>query len=1212
VEAKVRGWTKYYEGTILKVHSEGTYDIRFKDGERKREVPEKSIRSIDGDESGNGSGSDRSQDSHGDKDSKRKKSKSKAESSLEDDCWEDLIQLSKLIAKRNDTRWNRVDLDEVLEQRTDEDKLDILFKSKWLRGTRRHFEKEIKRGSKVSVDSIEDIFENIGTRASKSDLRRWRKDRKLRADDTIDFATFLHAYAVVFDDSEENSDRKSTISLDNREDPKQWRQERWAQDLGSGIIRAIEDAFDRHSVSRGSLAERRSSTRVLPVRRLRAALWDMDRDVSRGQIKEYTEDCGLRPEDNLTLAEFARCYYYLFADADRDGKGSTSYHDKLFNRKSLSSTMNTIDEPLTISETAQLVFANGWTGKPQEYDILMRRLCVGRSDAEVAALDLARQVFQDLDRDEDAEIVTADLVQLFRTLKTKSVLVPGKENSENNRRSSQSKGNADAGSKRNVEDTKREIVSLQPIKFTFTDGVIGTTVKRYTEKTGRGPRDKITFPEVLVEFGFVFESVTSKSTVASAFSQMRLHASLPDVRSAGDFVVGAINKVLENPYDSKYWRLREMSDRFHANLGRFLGGSELIQAVGFFKDRDAGSSDVFYQLRWPKGKAPIAGSSGGKLQIEAATKLLRARRAEVEHELKQMNGGRCSLADAIQSLYSKEPGWEEVGDAMKLALQYVTNILSHPDDARRWRVRKVNPIFERRIGRYGNDAASKLMGAIGFDESDISPEVYVLEGTETNKSKGPRFRFPTLDAGIASFLWRRKTELDIAIASVMEGKGHVFVTVNSKRKEKKAKDSAAGDAKPSKNEKRHKKHQNKTEKENDGHPVSAAEQQSVLSKYVGGKTAAQRAQLEMIKQAFDRFDLNRDGKVTAGELRVVFRQAGQDSSDRAIAKWIKDRDISLDGTVTFPEFVASFGALMQPKTDADDFLQRDPRSGEYVLNASASFAAALQKEQSLKNGSSIMGEETKADGVDNKINHSSRAVAAAVGLLKIFNVPAVVLQVCEEALGYAKRLSKNHTNQKLWQIDVSETMFDSKIGKYRGGLELLAALGYESASATSRFLTLRGSVGASKSGLSKSVLTSVRRSIMELTQHTNGLEFLEISNVHAASAAMSYLGSQSLGKNSALPTANQWRQLMETVCGYADAILRNPNNQSARRLNPNSKSYKTKINPIPGGVDIIVALGFREDATGGMMLPSDGNINEFRARSIEMKAAVAEITKFAA
>ena len=55
----------------------------------------------------------------------------------------------------------------------------------------------------------------------------------------------------------------------------------------------------------------------------------------------------------------------------------------------------------------------------------------------------------------------------------------------------------------------------------------------------------------------------------------------------------------------------------------------------------------------------------------------------------------------------------------------------------------------------------------------------------------------------------------------------------------------------------------------------------------------------MIRQAFQRFDLNKDGKITASELRVVFRQNGQDSSDSTIAKWIKERDISLDGTVTF-------------------------------------------------------------------------------------------------------------------------------------------------------------------------------------------------------------------------------------------------------------------------------------------------------------------------
>merc|ERR1711871_1623535 len=359
---------------------------------------------------------------------------------------------------------------------------------------------------------------------------------------------------------------------------------------------------------------------------------------------------------------------------------------------------------------------------------------------------------------------------------------------------------------------------------------------------------------------------------------MRLHAPLADVRSAGDFVIGAINKVLENPFDSKYWRLREMSDKFHASLGRFKGGSELIQAVGFFKERDTGTADVFYQLRWPKGKAPTGGSSAGGSQVEAATKILRARRAEIENELKHMNGGRCSLADAIQALYGQIPEWNEIIDAMKLSLQYVTNILSHPDDARRWRIRKVNPIFERRIGKYGHDAASTLMSAIGFDVSNVSPDVYVLEGTENKKSNGGRFRFPTLETGTASFLWRRKAELDIAIASIMQCKGHIFVSVNSKQKV--VKESYKSDSKTTKAAEQKRK-KSKFNEETEQHPISAAEQQSVLSKYVSGKTAAQKAQLEMIKQAFDRFDLNHDGKISAGELRVVFRQAGQDSSDRA-------------------------------------------------------------------------------------------------------------------------------------------------------------------------------------------------------------------------------------------------------------------------------------------------------------------------------------------
>ena len=43
VKAKCSGWTKYYSGEITRVNSDGSYDIKFEDGERKRGVTESQI-----------------------------------------------------------------------------------------------------------------------------------------------------------------------------------------------------------------------------------------------------------------------------------------------------------------------------------------------------------------------------------------------------------------------------------------------------------------------------------------------------------------------------------------------------------------------------------------------------------------------------------------------------------------------------------------------------------------------------------------------------------------------------------------------------------------------------------------------------------------------------------------------------------------------------------------------------------------------------------------------------------------------------------------------------------------------------------------------------------------------------------------------------------------------------------------------------------------
>jgi hypothetical protein len=47
VKAKCTGWTKYYAGEITRVNSDGTYDIKFEDGEQKKDVREAQLESVD-------------------------------------------------------------------------------------------------------------------------------------------------------------------------------------------------------------------------------------------------------------------------------------------------------------------------------------------------------------------------------------------------------------------------------------------------------------------------------------------------------------------------------------------------------------------------------------------------------------------------------------------------------------------------------------------------------------------------------------------------------------------------------------------------------------------------------------------------------------------------------------------------------------------------------------------------------------------------------------------------------------------------------------------------------------------------------------------------------------------------------------------------------------------------------------------------------------
>eukprot|EP00299_Pterocystis_sp_00344_P007177 c219_g1_i1.p1 GENE.c219_g1_i1~~c219_g1_i1.p1 ORF type:complete len:167 (-),score=52.85 c219_g1_i1:91-591(-) len=65
-----------------------------------------------------------------------------------------------------------------------------------------------------------------------------------------------------------------------------------------------------------------------------------------------------------------------------------------------------------------------------------------------------------------------------------------------------------------------------------------------------------------------------------------------------------------------------------------------------------------------------------------------------------------------------------------------------------------------------------------------------------------------------------------------------------------------------------------------------------------------KTEKEELKDAFDVFDVDHDGKITAEEIRLVLTNLGQDITTEEIKFIMDDVDIDGDGEVDFAEFAA--------------------------------------------------------------------------------------------------------------------------------------------------------------------------------------------------------------------------------------------------------------------------------------------------------------------
>ncbi|MFF2044954.1 EF-hand domain-containing protein [Kitasatospora sp. NPDC058170] len=66
------------------------------------------------------------------------------------------------------------------------------------------------------------------------------------------------------------------------------------------------------------------------------------------------------------------------------------------------------------------------------------------------------------------------------------------------------------------------------------------------------------------------------------------------------------------------------------------------------------------------------------------------------------------------------------------------------------------------------------------------------------------------------------------------------------------------------------------------------------------------ADVDTIRAAFDKYDVNGDGRITAAEYATVARELGDLTTSIAVAEAIINRmDTNHDGELTFDEFLAA-------------------------------------------------------------------------------------------------------------------------------------------------------------------------------------------------------------------------------------------------------------------------------------------------------------------
>ena len=534
--------------------------------------------------------------------------------------------------------------------------------------------------------------------------------------------------------------------------------------------------------------------------------------------------------------------------------------------------------------------------------------------------------------------------------------------------------------------------------------------------------------------------------------------------------------------------------------------------------------------------------------------------------------GAPSVSSSIREIRNHH-ALADVKMAVETAIVIIKNILDKPQDPKLYRIKRGNPSFHRNVGRL--EGGLLLMRAIGFvamgTESGEMGSVLVLRplgdksfdatkdfASSHGKTKmgTSTFKFPSLDPETERFLWRRKADLDIAIRMLDK-------SYDDKTKKSATKDNTTTSTRVSKGLQPTATPKFESTGGKLGESVNMKPLIGGISSFTKGATAAQKAQVQMIKEVFKLMDADRDGLISVSDVKAYFRAIGRNASDMVARKWIRERDLDQDGSVSLVELVASYSHVLDPSSKPE-------RKG--------------------------IGEDVTVDEVN--------PVVIAFGLLRLgASIPEANIAV-NAACEYIQRILDTPNVASFWRISLMEKDYEKRIGRLFGGHKLMLALGFamEDNGAT---LALRDEAGKAWSIVPSDVRKALKHRMEELNKQASTLVEPSVSNVAAVSTAVKLLGDDQTA-------IDRWIHCIETIHVIVTNVVKNPGIAKFYRINMGNENFHRRVSRVTGGIDMLVSLGFREEEDGSLVLPIDTSLLEITARRLELEVGLNALRKRAA